>query len=675
MDNNNELINRGAAPADTTAPGYLPKFDPMTGCPIQQQEEKTQYKETKEKASTESIIGKYILPICASLMILVGICYFAITLWENIPDGFKALIIAGIALVPGTLGFLLRKKDNLTVFRTILIAIALAILYVDAVVAYISWKLVSALVFVLIIMLWSVACIGFGALLKQQIYHFCSITGIIISAFFWTSVSAYTLNDFIIIWTLLASFMLIAVSYKKLFGRLSFIMGIGGTILIGTVLLAVYDCLFGEGENIMGVFIQISAFLFAILFTMFYRFIAVENHEKVRDVEKILCFFETVILGLIMTLFNNGSAGFSYPNLAAVAIFCLAACLSGVAPAFTISAALLPLSITCIQISDHILGMEYPGLVILSGILLIIFLFCKNKMFTIIAIISQAMLQFVSLALCSDGENYVDRLQNAKYFRADNTLTIVFIFIIIASVLSALYTIAFMKKSGAGFYSPSLSGTLTQALICSITLNKITFPYGTNYLPYVIVMPLAFICLIAFTMKRCRDITENKIPFDLYFQPIVFNIAAVILYVKCDSIPVSIVLGILVFASLAVMFLGSDMKHRLHNGSLAAMMSIIYIDYFILISTTEYLKKGFLLSIGILLIATAYIIFGFVKKTKITRIYGLIAILAAIAKMMLFDINTDETAIRVASLIGGGIICLIISFIYIRLEKKLEEEA
>lgn len=702
MDNNelnNTAENNPSNNVDTTAADYTPKFDAKTGQPINPNNTAApatpqrsidfysnhasggadQTAKNPSKPTTESIIGKYILPICAALMILAGICYFAITLWENIPDGFKALIIAGLGLVVGAIGFSLRKKENLAIFKTILIAIALAILYVDTIVMYTTWYLIPELVFALIIVVWCIVCILLGALLKQQIYHFCSMTGVIVSGFFWASSVCGQLSDFIICWTFAITFCLIAVSYKKIFKRLSFIFGISGTILIITILVSIIDHMDYSLANIMELFIKISGFLFAILFALFYRFIAIDNYEKVKDVEKILQFFEIVILGVILTFFNSASDDFSYINLAAVILFCLAACVPKANRNFTIFAIILPLGICCMQVSDQLCDQAYPGLILLTGVILIVFLFCDKLVMRIISIISLSLLQFLGMFLYSDGTKAVrqyKRISNpARIEELANTINTALVFVIVAAVIAICFQLIFLRRKVAAFYSPATAGVLIQLIICAITLNKIMVPYGENFLPYGISMVVAFICLILFEIRRHKDITDKKVPFDLYIQPAIFNLAATILYIECDSVAMMIVLGVLVFASIVVLYFGSGIRHRLNSGSLAALMSVIYLDYFILISSADYFSDGFLFTAGMLLIAAAYIIFGFIKRTKVTRIYGLISMLVSIAKMMLLDINTDKTPVRVASLIGGGIVCLIISFIYFKLEKKLVDEA
>ena len=71
-----------------------------------------------------------------------------------------------------------------------------------------------------------------------------------------------------------------------------------------------------------------------------------------------------------------------------------------------------------------------------------------------------------------------------------------------------------------------------------------------------------------------------------------------------------------------------------------------------------------------MLVACVCIVFGFMKELKALRIYGLALIMTSVFKMVVIDVWNQNSLVRVASLIIGGIICFAISAAYSKIEKK-----
>lgn len=88
---------------------------------------------------------------------------------------------------------------------------------------------------------------------------------------------------------------------------------------------------------------------------------------------------------------------------------------------------------------------------------------------------------------------------------------------------------------------------------------------------------------------------------------------------------------------------------------------------------------GFITTTTSMIISFISIIYGFKKREKYARIYGLILSIISAIKFTMFDIRSTSTIGKAISLFICGVICLIISVIYGLLEKtqqnkmKLEE--
>ncbi len=79
-------------------------------------------------------------------------------------------------------------------------------------------------------------------------------------------------------------------------------------------------------------------------------------------------------------------------------------------------------------------------------------------------------------------------------------------------------------------------------------------------------------------------------------------------------------------------------------------------------------------SILLMLIAIASVAAGFVLKIKSVRIYGLCMSLFVCAKLLLVDFSDAQTADRVISFLVVGVIALAISYLYMRIERTLQQK-
>ena len=74
------------------------------------------------------------------------------------------------------------------------------------------------------------------------------------------------------------------------------------------------------------------------------------------------------------------------------------------------------------------------------------------------------------------------------------------------------------------------------------------------------------------------------------------------------------------------------------------------------------------------LTAMGWVLFGFLKRNRETRVSGLIMAFVAVIKLFLLDLSGLDTMWRVISYFSGGAVLLLISFTYQWFNKKLESE-
>ena len=76
-----------------------------------------------------------------------------------------------------------------------------------------------------------------------------------------------------------------------------------------------------------------------------------------------------------------------------------------------------------------------------------------------------------------------------------------------------------------------------------------------------------------------------------------------------------------------------------------------------------------------MLTALTCIIAGFVRHTGGLRLYGLVLTMVCVLKLVTWDVAGLETLLRILSMVGGGVICFVISAIYSYSVKRLSISA
>lgn len=79
---------------------------------------------------------------------------------------------------------------------------------------------------------------------------------------------------------------------------------------------------------------------------------------------------------------------------------------------------------------------------------------------------------------------------------------------------------------------------------------------------------------------------------------------------------------------------------------------------------TDWFAHSYVLSLVCMLTSLLCVIAGFVRRAGSLRLYGLVLTMVCVLKLVTWDVSGLETLLRILSLIGGGIICFVISAIY-----------
>lgn len=79
---------------------------------------------------------------------------------------------------------------------------------------------------------------------------------------------------------------------------------------------------------------------------------------------------------------------------------------------------------------------------------------------------------------------------------------------------------------------------------------------------------------------------------------------------------------------------------------------------------TDWFANAYVLSLICMLSSLVCVIAGFIRRAGSLRLYGLVLTMVCVLKLVTWDVAGLETLLRILSLIGGGVICFVISAIY-----------
>jgi len=613
----------------------------------------------KNPDNTESVIGKYALPIFATILILAGICFFAVTLWKDMPDIVKAMIVMGGAVIIAAVGLIFGRKENMRTFRISMIAIAFSVIFIDLLCMYYAWEIMSALLLIITIIAWCCLAVLFSFLCNSPVFHYCSLCGLVIAALILDFEMEVSISYFVVIWALFLTLIMLAVTHRIKFRNCQFIFAIVGSLIFSIISMTMALTGFMFKDDSMRLFVRLSIYLLAIIFALLYRFIAIEDSEKIKSYEHIINGLSAFMTGIsVMALSCTNLDLHSMLEAVSVMLLAIAFCIFNKTRLSSICGSILPLFITCCVISDYYFDMISPGAVMIEFIILLIFALKDSVVSRILAITALGLVQFMCFTTASE------------YYKEDEELTI-FIILCLALVTSLCIQFIFMARKQRAFYSPSLASNTIFFLTTFIFADTAFFDRVHSF--STVGFYAAFILIFVTMLFSIRHTSEQASRADLYVHTIIFNFIVIMCFTDTEYTPVKVLLGILlalIIVSICILY----EKAKCQRAATVSVVSTLFtIDYLVVVYSTALRNYAFIISIGLLLIATALIIYGFAKRSKTARIYGLVLVFVSVAKMLLLDISTNNTLIRVASLIGGGIICLIISFVYNKMAKALNE--
>lgn len=198
----------------------------------------------------------------------------------------------------------------------------------------------------------------------------------------------------------------------------------------------------------------------------------------------------------------------------------------------------------------------------------------------------------------------------------------------------------------------------TVAIICAIKLCP-----GVVELP--IVTGILILSIFLFSLRR-----NGKKEFNIKLYNILTLCGMGICYFRMLFVNNIYIYLIMLLFGITVLVFFFDEKYEL-SARHKSMWIGCFLTYMFLILNTEYPIINSVLLAGTAILCVAM---GFISREKPVRIYGIIMAIVVALKVALFDFGEMEVVQRMLTFLIVGILILVISYIYILLEKKFSQE-
>lgn len=206
----------------------------------------------------------------------------------------------------------------------------------------------------------------------------------------------------------------------------------------------------------------------------------------------------------------------------------------------------------------------------------------------------------------------------------------------------------------------------------SILLNKFDFHYLTN--EFIIFMVMSTLNILAAKTPFSRNwITGEP---EQHFQNtanIINSIWMMISLPLISAISDSLQHIFVILMTLVLFMMNSKNLLKRKNMAYGIYVGIKFTLLMIVI-LNSYDSPNYIISIACFLFAIGSIICGFQMNFKSLRVYGLVLSLLSIAKLILLDMDYENTLGRAFSFFICGILCFVISTIYNFVDKKINSQ-
>lgn len=628
----------------------------------------------KQEKSLENVVGKNLMGILASILVFIGMILFATVAYESFSKTarmFSIYAVSGVLLVIGLVG--MRKNRN--AFYLSLAGCGVGAVYISLFLTYGYFELINGIVLYILLALWSVVVFflgGKGSLLFKTIGQ----SGILISAFYGTVMQFMEMKSpALLSFTLVLMIYYIAVTVFYLLmdhtngckANLPFLIMdfIGAGILVAAVV---------NIRNEIQLPVQIALTGMILAYTLFLLFLyqqRIMNKEMTEDSSlgwAIIVFVQAVFAAMtIFLLISKGRQDNQW----------ICGCVAMVQYAVlwwlteykarrdwgrVVSLGVVYLFFWMYSDSFGILS-DLLGIGMFALIFLIMGFFKKDKLYFAFGCVSSGIYVVFHNSL------FHNDLSHKVYPAAYSLFSVLFILLILFFLLYSdrIYHASFKWSAYVmlQIFLFRMIGILAEhtVLSWSVWIN-------------IVYLVSAVLCILATHSPFCNDwLGRDQKEKDTQIALGVLNIILMLwscLVLELTNGELFHILTLLTFLALCCQNIMPMVRH--YGKSLGVGIYIgIKLTIFVHAALYSYQLESYVVTLACLFVALFFITLGFLKNYKPIRLYGLILSLYSIFKLVLADVTYHSTLSRALTIMGCGAMAFMISFVYNKISRKLEE--
>ena len=600
----------------------------------------------KPRKVSEVFVGRYALPVIASMMILIGICAMGFIVWDIIPDMLKATLVFMIAGCCFGIGLWIGRKNKMIIFKNAILSTGLAILYADIVLMQSVWLFVPEYIAIGLFLIWCTFGILLSRYYNEKLFYWITVIGIAVTAFLLREGISYDLRGFVVSFIMIAAFIINCFLFIRQYEE--------GSPVFGLAAIGIFYSL-GYHENdlndknvfclVLQIFIILSMFCFA-----FFKDQIMYKADKKQDLfaEILLIVFAIISPLFILDLEIEKHILKMLWIIIFAGLFLKGRKNRELLSFFLLPTLLCAFAYISLDIMDNLAGWS-----ILVGILFFVSKRTKESAFTVQYIITSVLLIFASCLT----------------FLLSSFVTIENLFLMGVSLIGIYIGIFIYSLKKENYYCDCM--TSFGCILIHIYFIGYAIANKENKNWIIVIMAMSLFCVFAGTALLLAKRFSEKSRTNLAIIAIVISLAFNIIYLTTDNMIIQVILAIIILIHIA---LAAHLFGILEENVLWKDIStsvFILGNLLVMSARTVIWDYGIILSLCVIIVSSLFIIGGFMMKKKGMRLFGLIIILMSIIKMILIDISETRSLIRVIAFIFGGIICFGISYVYNRLEKNL----
>lgn len=595
----------------------------------------------KEKGDIENRIGKNLMAIIASVLILFSIILFGGLILPYITDGVRygIMLLVSIAFAVAGIRFMDKQSKFYGLFSA-MAALGVSGFYITNLIAYFGFEIINSIVLMALIVIWLIVTIILCKI-KSKMFLIISNIGLVVASILATANwSAMYIGVFVYIVGIIVLYLL---NKSEDYNKDAYVF------LQVPVMLGIFADYYRENWQII-IFVVIASLVYILP-----QFLYTIRNSHI----------PVMVITLVMTnLFNWGAVfylwddGISYGAIVAISMILIATivrfkrsndCMAIVyvthymmiVSLYTLNhlvgygvfigfygIALVLLAIGYYKKSDHF---KYPGFAYLLLAILVPPEFFDGYVTSVFGLIILAVLYYITYKKYKATDKYLCTLllgASILMLFIHASLGIVFWFVAYSSICLYMCSGFFLlnsvtkeKELAAEILSYISSGVMLVFAIFMLVIKDLHFTIdGIDYLSEGFTFVIILLVTLVLCIMNCKRILTSALP-----------------------------------------------KY------LAGFYTCFKFMLFMLLLLNRFEIESFGLTLCTFLFAVICIAIGFVKKYKPSRIYGLILTLISVLKLALFDIEYDSNLLRPVGFLIAGLLCFGISWGYTVIEKHQEK--